>query len=500
MNFVVLLIIISISLFLIYICIKHRNMIKLSKQKEINNSLYIKSTQELGDILLKKYVMENIPDKHGSKIIKNYSNEIEVIPKSKNPTKRGAKIKPIVKTPENIKRHKILSLIAGKYIITDKHILDSLSDILQTMDITENIDYYLLYCCRHLFKLVDDPLKKMLIGQYIIGKTDNNDDIYDIYNYILDISNDISLPVEIRMNAVDILLHSNNNRYTVAANKVLESIRRIDDIRRDPPLFQTVLNPFQTEDIQLQRGIINDIQLQRETQIIEAKREIPRTVYEDSQNVHNTGINDSVLNLANELVKSYNPAPNILGFDYELIAEFSPEEREIIEKSLHRIMTDPSTFKYDTNLYIIFQSLLNYIQSLKEPLKTNVNKRLVEELREMSGMCVTGHLSRLINVIQGFEEIPNKFKLNISLDDEIYATLKNYYDKILSEDDELMDDMLTDEKQLLSERLKSFTNGILVSLYTTYPIDRKLDVLQSAVKGLNRYLGKQFILNNEIIN
>lgn len=482
------------SLILIFLCIiglyfyvKYKYSLY---KKNVNDAMYIEHTQILGEKILKNYITSSDNDA---------VSDVVLLKKPK--TKRRDNIKPKVSTNDTISRRKTLAIIAGKYMITDKKIIDYMQDRLEDIDMDKmSMDEKLLFCCKHLFEVVDDPMTKMLIGQYITIKTHDNKDIYKVFDYILQLANDYGISTNIRMNAVDILLQSNNTRYIKQANRVLESIRQIGDNRR----INQMLPP--NEDIALQYGLLNDMltldaqtQLEQTNRLVNATKDVPRTVFEDSQNVHNTGINESVLILARELVKEYNPAPNILTFNYNLIADMNPEERAVIEKSLHRIMTDSSTFKYDTNLYVIFQSLLKYIDTLNEPLKTNVNKRLIEELKEMSGLCVTGHLSRLLNVVQGFEEVPNAFKLKMSLDDEIYSTLKNRFDKLVMESEELADDMLSDEKILISERLVKETNSYLPTLYSSYSIDRKNDVLQGSLKAINKYLGKEFKIKNEMI-
>lgn len=477
MNFTLFFIIIIIC-YILYLYVKYKYR---QYKKETNATLYIKPTIKLGEQILQKYTTSN------SVNIKIPSKKIELNIPVVEKKKQSVLLKPRVDTKQNRERNKVLALVAGKYFITDKNTLDYLGDRLQEIEVTRNTtDQNLLYSCKQLFPIEKDPLKKMLIGQYIAKKTDTNNDIYEIYDYILEVAEDIGNHPDIRMNAVDILLQSNNNKYKIPANKILESIRTIGDLRRN----NEIITPM--EDIQLQQGLINDAGLHKAQKLIEAKKDVPRTVFEDSQNVHNTAINESVLKLASELVKEHNPAPKIVEFDYNLIKDFTPEERLVVEKSLHRIMTDSSTFKYETNLYIIFQSLLKYISTLEEPLKSNVNKRLVEELQEMSGLCVTGHLTRLLNVVQGFDEVPNNLKMGISLDDEIYATMKNSFDKILADNEDLMDDMLTDDKKLVSERLQAESKTMISQISSSYPVDRKNDVHQGILKGLNKYLGKEF--------
>lgn len=45
---------------------------------------------------------------------------------------------------------------------------------------------------------------------------------------------------------------------------------------------------------------------------------------------------------------------------------------------------------------------------------------------DMNGLCSTGHLSRLINVIQGFPDTPEELKIKMNPKDEIYASIQSY--------------------------------------------------------------------------
>jgi hypothetical protein len=66
----------------------------------------------------------------------------------------------------------------------------------------------------------------------------------------------------------------------------------------------------------------------------------------------------------------------------------------------------------------------------------------------MSGKCSTGHLSRLVNVLQGFDTDIN-VKVKININDEIYAKIKHIIEKNIVNDDnmdELMEDMLSEDK------------------------------------------------------
>ena len=49
-----------------------------------------------------------------------------------------------------------------------------------------------------------------------------------------------------------------------------------------------------------------------------------------------------------------------------------------------------------------------------------------EELTDMNQLCATGHLSRIVNVVQGFDNVPQEIQIKMDPKDEIYANLSNY--------------------------------------------------------------------------
>ena len=105
--------------------------------------------------------------------------------------------------------------------------------------------------------------------------------------------------------------------------------------------------------------------------------------------------------------------------------------------------------------------------------------RLIEEFTEMKEMCTTGHIARLMNVIQGFTEDEN-LCIRISGNDQCVAVVKSYLTKSLEEckDDEILDGLLTGSekykeflREKISEKLlewsKSYGKEMLDRIATT---------------------------------
>ena len=400
----------------------------------------------------------------------------------------------------------------NKFILNNFNNKSNLNQINDTVTdsykFNELLDKITLIVSRILFKVVEDPLTKILIGQYIIKKTDNNKEIDEIYLYFINISKNTRLSVDLRMNAIDILNLSNNKKYTEVSKSLLQTVRnnnnnsnnnttvtfnnnlnRISNIVKNNPINNVNninninnRNPIQTN-IQNRPQLLVDIDgttypippdinvppLQTR-QIVEVKKP-ERSIYDDSQNVHNTTINQSTLNTASELINRYDPQNRKLDFVYYKTKSFSelpPEQIEKVEKSIHRINTDTSTFGKGFTLYIIYQSLLNLIE--RHFQKNDLNERLLDELIDMSGKCSTGHLSRLINVLQGFEtDLQVKVKININ--DEIYAKIKHLIEKSVINDDkmdEIMEDMLSEDKTIYINFVKKVINDNIIEIVKEY--------------------------------
>ena len=89
-----------------------------------------------------------------------------------------------------------------------------------------------------------------------------------------------------------------------------------------------------------------------------------------------------------------------------------------INKSLERIQLDRALYsKFNNTLENVLVKLWTYITDHEH--ETEMKKRLLEELEDMSGTCSSGFLSRLVNVLSGFGD----FSVRISWEDQITGNL-----------------------------------------------------------------------------
>ena len=402
----------------------------------------------------------------------------------------------------------------------------------------EILDKITLIISRILFKITEDTITKILIGQYIIKKTNNNKEINDIYSYFIEVSKNTRLSVDERMNAIDILNLSNNKKYIEISKSLLQNIRNNTNINSNTTSIafnknlNRVVNNIKNRPTNTTNNINNVIHSNNTNQArllvdrdgttypippdinvpplpiqVEVKKP-KQSIYDDNQNVHNSTINETTLKTATELVNKYyseNKSIDYIYYKTKLSNTVSPTQIEKVEKAIHRINTDSATFGKGFRLYTIYQSLLNLIE--QHPQKNDLEERLLEELIDMSGKCSTGHLSRLINVLQGFEtNLKVKVKINIS--DEIYAKIKHLIEKTIVNDeniDEIMEDMLSENKTIyiefvkrvvdnkINEILKEYEN-LNINDISGYNNDNKYNNISDIVKditiqSLDKYTG-----------
>ena len=509
---------------------------KLENYQQKDNIVQIQSMNDIGSILMDKISQKTISSQPRKVLIKLDHSLIAL----------ADKVTKIVVGKYILEDENVINYVKNSINNLIVHLSKSKSpeDILNEYDPLYSDDL-LLEVCRELFEYPNLPhMKKLLMGQFIINKSKYGDEIDMIYNYITSISLNQNIPSTIRMNAADILSLSNNTRYMKISKQSLNLLRQeqdntqtslqdrqngqngqnkqtrqnvqgnkqtrqneqtrqnIQENIQDNPTTRITAIPHRIGETNLTQGERNDlfiippiignidIDMQRILLNQFAARVIPqaeRTVYSDNQNVHNTDINNSVLESAKKLIKDYRPN-GVLNIDQSLLKNLPDTQRIKIESSIHRITTDPSTFKYGSTLFSIYQSLLQFIST--NPHKDEINKRLIEELSDMSGLCSSGHASRLINVIQGFGTDAD-LKININVDEEIYAKIKHNLDTSIQtaeNSDEIIDDITSVGKKLFLKFVTDESNKLFPDIKKEYKeVSSDKEILKSVRKALDKY-------------
>ena len=146
-----------------------------------------------------------------------------------------------------------------------------------------------------------------------------------------------------------------------------------------------------------------------------------KSITMDKQNVHHHGINEQIKIIVRKIVDDY---PCVL--NNHIWKTLEGELRKHIHswrdtniQSLKFIKENISTFNLDIGLKELLGSLFLWIMHQKDDsTRSQLFNRLNEELHDMRGTCSTGHLSRLINVVQGFSE---RYEIKIEPEKEMKA-------------------------------------------------------------------------------
>ncbi len=347
---------------------------------------------------------------------------------------------------------------------------------------------------------------RIKIGEYIIWRSDNNNEINHVYGDIINISQSTEYDNKTRANAVDVLLRSNNSKYIKQANELLALLRRDErivtdrivniDLAEKKEYLEEKLSREELDDIELQ-FTLNELQ-QVENQLfdVQANKNKKSLYFNDTQNIHNHEINESVLEASKNLTKDL-PQGDI-SFDAlkgDLIS-IKPEYTNSINKSIDRISTDTSTFRGGILMRDVLRGLYQYINN--NPNKKELFSRLAEELNDMNGTCSSGHLGRLVNVIQGFDNVPEEFIIKINPKDEIYSNITNHLNRAIqnSEDSDIYLEAIMDSKDIHNNKpfisfIAEVMNKHIIILREDYVEKLKYDEerLNSDIKNaLNEYL------------
>lgn len=244
----------------------------------------------------------------------------------------------------------------------------------------------------------------------------------------------------------------------------IEGIRELIDILIEfiPERKQEFLNILRN-DINDEKNIIYISPSKKHNLIINTKNTQHKitnnlkSVYSDSQNVHNSTINSSVIDILKIIYEKYKHIIYLSdknedqNFEHKinmlnqiqntLIEEFK-NETELIINSIEYIKKSTAIFseKY-IDMSSCFISVWLWIS--EHPDFSELKKRLIQELTDMKGLCTTGHIARIINVIQGFTGNEINLEIKISPYDQMTSVIKNYLTKCLinCENDDVLSQM-----------------------------------------------------------
>lgn len=248
---------------------------------------------------------------------------------------------------------------------------------------------------------------------------------------------------------------------------------------------------------------LREIEEERQNRIVIRNKPIKKTVYDDSQNVHNTKVNKSVLQSSQTLYDKYRHVLELEKLPYlsdddnnkrigrhkddcliqirdEIIKKY-PDKTKLIRDGFHYIKTNVGTFGIGITLQDTLLAVWLWIQEHEH--KAELEKRLLEELKEMHGYCSTGHLARIVNIIQGFTE-EKELLVRISENEQYNAVIRQYLNKVLSscQDEEIIDGMTEG-----SDKFKNYVRNKISDILLTWIDDYGKEILEYIPDIVNDY-------------
>ena len=329
-----------------------------------------------------------------------------------------------------------------RFSINERYSLFSNNRFLDT-EVLNNLHTYYF----HNFNPPRYPIRlKILSAQYILSNVDKNKvDIRDIQAFLIRSMNDETQENSIRTEAMDILKRTGYY------------VENFD--------FTTLHQRYETTQDSQSRVKPNLSKVSENRRRVLVTR---RTVYDDTQNVHLTSINESVKDTIRKLHDDFyslllNGNRRITELNElskritELSKQKNPIEKQKIIGSFDRIMIDTSRFEKELGLCDIF--ILVWMKLKTSEHKDEIEKRMIEELEEMNGLCATGHLSRIVNILSGFFENI----IQITYKDQIKNYIFEHYNKVLNSHpklDVILDEIIEegwDKKPHLSQMIRQYS-------------------------------------------
>ena len=166
-------------------------------------------------------------------------------------------------------------------------------------------------------------------------------------------------------------------------------------------------------------------------------------IYEDSQNVHLTDIEDSVLALIKTLIKDTEEYPDSQHFSMwsrcflnfiEKEAHSKPEASER-ERRLNRIRSALYRIEFSSREFCgkktshLFSMIVCLIEKKGAGNKTFLYERLEQEMNDLINTCATGIASRLINTLSSWRG----YSLNISFKEQIKSCFAGRMNALIRE-------------------------------------------------------------------
>jgi len=254
----------------------------------------------------------------------------------------------------------------------------------------------------------------ILSGQYLLQfYCENNMNLsLTIQHIMLTIAEDTTRDYNTRADAADtILTYSINTEILEQAQSIIIQLGITS--QKDITVFDNKQN-VHTQEIE-QSAIqilefLNNTTIKKQITFEDVSLEISKMLSINKQETH---VDNKPTKTTCKFCESYLINDKFCNSTCEMLLD----KHEKIEVSLNRIKLDRCLYsKFSNTLENILLKVWNYISTseFKEELKI----RLLDELQDMSGTCSSGFLTRLVNVISGYEDNLN---IKISWEQQIIA-------------------------------------------------------------------------------
>ena len=193
--------------------------------------------------------------------------------------------------------------------------------------------------------------------------------------------------------------------------------------------------------------------------------EIETSVYTNKENVHmmTQVFEDFIVKHHEQLLGTITDFDDVVEEIEELLEEALSDDKFKVRRSLDRIdreMALHTTRKIKTrDILALIWDIINKHKQSKE-----LQTRLVQELIDMSNTCTSGHVKRLVNVLVGYTD---ELEGTITIVDQLEANIKARFNSLLKQSDnvdDLLEDMVSDDKSLYKKFLSDNSESIRAEL------------------------------------
>ena len=179
----------------------------------------------------------------------------------------------------------------------------------------------------------------------------------------------------------------------------------------------------------------------------------PTTLYDDEHNVHAV-VSSEMIDAANAFVAKY-PAPRY-------------RRRPFNHAFFNMIERNQTYNDGKLNVLALFSSVYRYVETSSKCRRSELRRRLCEELNDSVGTCLTGHVCRLINVLRGFV---------VEFDDVTVSPYEYYRSKTFAKLGALIDvydttNMLTNIERIVNSGQIDIQHEFIVSVLNEYTSER----------------------------